>query len=685
MLELRRRLIVLIQSGYSVPFVLLILCILSYGILIPWLGFYWDDWAFVWISQKLGPEALTRYFSTNRPVWGLFYQATTQLLGSVPWHWQVFGLFWRWVSGVALWGVLRLLWPRRSRAASWAAMLFVVYPGFDQQSISITYGHFFIVLSAFLFSIAAMLAAVRRLGSARLWLALALFFSLVNLLSMEYFFLLDFLRPLLLWVVVRETTAGFWPQFKRVLRYYTPYLSIFAGAVIWRTMIFKYQTNNYQFGLMEQFRLDWFGTLVHFLTTVAVDMWKTGVIAWGQIFRLPNSAQFGVRTTQLYALLVFVSAAFVVMYLVLQSREKNGGLKFEPWALQACGLGLAGLLLAGFPFWATQLPVGLTYPNSRFALPFMLGAVLILTGILGLLPLKEWMRILLLGILLGFAAGYQYQAANAFRRDWNIQKTLFWQMSWRIPQLEPGTALLANDLPTAYTSDNSLSSPLNWIYAPDNHSERMSYILYYVSLRKETGLRGLRPDTPIEQNYLAARFYGSTADLVAIYYDPPACLRVLDPETDAVNRMIPVEMRQAASLANLNRIRPADSQTPYQPPEHIYGGQPPSGWCYYFEKADLARQFGEWQEVVRLGEEAFNLGDYPNDPLERLPFIEGYAHIGHWEQALALTKETAAITPLTKEPLCALWQRIGRSVLESSEKNKAISQIVLDYACEIQN
>jgi hypothetical protein len=390
-----------------------------------------------------------------------------------------------------------------------------------------------------------------------------------------------------------------------------------------------------------------------------------------QALRLPDAAEFGARTTQLYALLVAVAAGFVIVVLLLLRRER-GGWKPQPWSLQALAVGLIAMLVAGWPFWLTQLPVGLVYPNSRFTLPFMLGAVLLAAGLIGALPLKDWMRVVLVGLLAGFAVGYQYQAANAFRRDWNVQKMLFWQMSWRMPGIEPGTALLANDLPTRFTSDNSLSSPLNWIYAPDNHSERMAYILYYVSIRRETGLRGLAPGQPIEQDYLAATFYGSTSDVVSIYYQPPACLRVLDPVTDPVNKMLPQDVRSTAALSSWARIQNLPPQESHAPPEHIYGAEPPHGWCYYFEKADLARQLGDWQQVADLGDQAFALGDYPNDPAERLPFIEGYAQVQNWERALALTGETAAITPLMDAPLCGLWQRIDQTAPDSPEKAAAV-------------
>ncbi|MDQ2690805.1 MAG: hypothetical protein M3Y68_02110, partial [Chloroflexota bacterium] len=92
---------------------LLIVAILAYGLLIPWLGFYWDDLPMSWIRYELGPEAMTRYFSTNRPVWGLLYQITTRLFPQVPVYWQIFALLWRWLGAVVVWAIMREVWKDR--------------------------------------------------------------------------------------------------------------------------------------------------------------------------------------------------------------------------------------------------------------------------------------------------------------------------------------------------------------------------------------------------------------------------------------------------------------------------------------------------------------------------------------------------------------------------------------------
>jgi hypothetical protein len=230
-----------------------------------------------------------------------------------------------------------------------------------------------------------------------------------------------------------------------------------------------------------------------------------------------------------------------------------------------------------------------------------------------------------------------------------------------------------------HVSDNSLSAPINEIYAPDNHSQDMSYMLYFASLRGDTYFGSFKPGQAISHNYLAATFHGSSDRLLAINYDPPTCLTVLDPDVDPSNALLASEMRAAAALSAQQAILP---QPQYTPPAAIFGAEPPHGWCYYYEQASLARQLGDWTKVATLGDSAFALKDYPNGPLERLPFIEGYAHVQRWSDALQLSNDTAKISPVTHPPLCALWARIQRQTPASTQKEQALLKLQSSLSCK---
>jgi hypothetical protein len=153
---------------------------------------------------------------------------------------------------------------------------------------------------------------------------------------------------------------------------------------------------------------------------------------------------------------------------------------------------------------------------------------------------------------------------------------------------------------------------------------------------------------------------------------------VYHPVADLGIPMLPGDLRETQPLSNLNQIIP-DPPAPAMPqPEAIFGPEPPHGWCYYYQKADLARQRRDWAEVARLGDLAFALNDNPNEVSERVVFIEGYARMGRWDDALALTREARAITPAMQPMLCAAW---GRILAEGGDPAVAAS-IRAELACQ---
>ncbi len=643
--------------------ILLITAVLAYGILIPQLGFYWDDLPMSWIRYELGPEAMTQYFSNNRPVWGALYQVTTHIFPQVPIYWQVFALAWRWLGAVVVWSLVCELWKDKPGFALSVSLLFLLYPGFSQQWGAYLYSHFFIVLFFFLLSIYLMLRK-RTLA--------ALVFSALNLWMMEYFFVLELARVGFIWTSLRDSYPNPKERLRPSLKLWIPYLALFALAVFSRLFIFNNQV--YGFSLMSQLKADPFATLLSLAQNFFVSLWTVTFAAWGQIFTGLDPSVHGVRTIAIYLVVILAVLVAVLVYFFIGSKE-NGDRR-DAW--YAIGLGVFMLPFAGVPFWSTGLIISLTHPASRFTLPFMLGVSLVLGGLLAMLPREKW-RYALLALLLGLAAGRQFLWSTDYLRNWQSQKNLFWQMSWRAPGLKPDTLVLMNEELSLY-ADNSISAPLNWIYAPDTRGNHVRYLLFYPTNRLNSSLPALKTGIPIRYDYLAGRFEGNTSQALAFYYDPPACLRLLDPVLDVDDRFISEGslMREASALSNPDRI--LASQSAVMPA--IYGPEPAHGWCYYFEKADLARQSGDWETVTRLGDEAFSLNDYPNNPLERFVFIEGYAHTGQWKRAVDLSNVSYKVSKEFVGPsLCRLWGRIETETTGGVERSEALSEVKSMFAC----
>ena len=193
---------------FLAPLFLLGLCVLAYGLWVPRMGWYWDDLPIGWIARTYGSAGLERYFSTMRPVWGLLYRLTTPLLGTHPLAWQVFAIFWRWISGLALWWLLRLVWPKRADFAVWASALFVRLSGL-QPAVHLPGVQPFFHRAQRLSGLAGA-CPCRRCAAPPRWLlsGLAWVLGAVQPAGMEYFFFLELVRPLLFWIVLGQDDAG---------------------------------------------------------------------------------------------------------------------------------------------------------------------------------------------------------------------------------------------------------------------------------------------------------------------------------------------------------------------------------------------------------------------------------------------------------------------------------------------
>jgi hypothetical protein len=654
----------------SVPGFLLVLALLTYALFFWERGFYWDEAPWTWIYFRLGPAALTKTFSTSRPFWGMLYQVLLPLIGARPWVWQILMVITRWLTAVLVWAIFRQVWRKDPRPALWTSALFLVYPALGQNFIALMYTHFYIILNVFLLSLYFSILAIRRKSVTLSLIALAL--AVVNLMTMEYFYFLELFRVVLFWFILDEE----WKiRLRRALRLYAPYFGAFLAVTFWRAFFFTNQNASYGYGSLQAIRENFFLGILKFFTNMLIAFWETLPHAWFFPFEPVDINSLG-----LYSTIAAFSLALIASVLVWFYLRAKGAPEGENFSRAFLVLGLSAWVLGGGAFWLVgekTLPQ-LHFSADRFTLSFMLGSSLMVVGLIGLLRKYPRLQFSLLAVLIGFSVGKQFQTNSLYRHDWDTQRALFWQMSWRIPALESGATLVSNDLPVTLFSDNSLSGPLNWIYSPPG---KMEHILYFASVRTEEGRAlgpELKPGMAFTQNYLATTFSGNTSKMVVFNFSPPSCLRVLDPEIDPLNKLLPQLLREAAKLSNPSMILygPSASLPEFYNPEIAHG------WCFDFSQAELARQSGDWQKAVDIQQQALKLGERPNDPFENFVFIEADAHTGKWDDARKLSRDAYKFSKEVMRPsLCALWARIGREVPTSAEQDSTLQAIRADLAC----
>jgi len=670
------------DSPILVPFVLLAVSIISYAISIRKLGFYWDDFPSIFYLHFLGPSGFHDAFSVDRPLLAWVFQITTQLAGESILKWQIFGILTRWMSSVMLWWTLTLLWKDHHKQATWIALLFAVYPGFSQQYISVTYSNAFLVFCIFLASYATMILAFQKRDWFIPLITVSLALSAFSLFTSEYFFGLELIRPAIIYLCLEEDKRQ--KQILKTTLRWIPYLLMVLIFLFWR--LYLTDTPRGEIQIFDFLKSNPLYASLYMIYTVIKDLIQVTFMSWGRVFSLEKLTKFGNHAVSFYITISILTAVLSLIFLFLYRNGKN---KLETrasnlaWARQALWIGVISMLLAGLPFWATYLPIKLQFPQDRFTMPFMIGACISFIALLVILIRRETIILLILGILVGASAGFHYYNSLLYAREWDFQKTFFWQLSWRVPTIEPGTLLLPPELPFNYYSDNSLTAPLNLIYAPNNTSREMPYMIFDLDARLNNAISSFDKGQDVQGDYRAMNFSGNTSQVLGFFFAPPRCVTIIDP---SIEQLIPNQelyIPEALALSDPAWIKTNNSNATILPEEY-YGDQPAPSWCYYFEKADLARQFENWEQIVELGEKAKNYPRKltPANAIELAPFVEGYAQTENWQQALDWSQTAFKKNEKTQTRLCAIWQTALEEHSEASIPAMVFNHIENELECK---
>ena len=660
-------------------FILMVfLCLLAYGILIPGMGFYWDDWVFAWTINFLGPKEFIPSFLPFRPFLGPIFTLTTSVLGASPLIWQIFGLFIRLGTGLAAFWSFQQLWPKAKLQVMLASLFFIVFPGYNQQWVALTHvNQELIPLIAYLLSLGFMVKAVKSQHPDFKFTLIALFFTFLGLYPTEYFFGLELLRPFILWLVFREKNAGGRTILRKTILCWLPYLALWLSNAIF---LYLYHNSSYyqSYGLsIISFSDTGFKALIlHTMEDFIHAIITTGFDAWANTIGLITNS---LSQTTTWATLGLVGISFIFLFsmvLKANAKEKSSDVT-NSFGWQAIMLGLIGIIAGRIPSWLAGLPLQIEFSWDRFMLSTMLGGSLLIIGLVDYLIQDKNRKILVACLLISFAVGWQFTKANSFRREWENQRQLFWQLSWRIPALKPNTLIVTHELPFMYVTDQSLTAALNWVYAPQITSHDLPYMLAYTKARLGSGLLpGLQTGMPISSNFRTMTFNSTTDSVVVIFQENPGCVRVMDSVYSNKDTVpgVTYMLSDAIPLSNLDQIisnapQPTLSTT-------LFGREPQHIWCYFFEKAELARQMGKWEEVVHLGDDAFKNGFQALQPAENLVFIEAYALNTRMDEAIQLSRDVATAKPNLKPALCDLWHRVQTSQTDQKQ--------IIDFLAELQ-
>lgn len=670
------------KHDFSFLFYLLSVMMLAYGVLIPLLGFYWDDLPFLWFMRFFNDLDLIT-LEAHRPFTGIFFFILRPILQFSPLRWQIFNLLNRFILGIAGWYLLRGIFTTRKNLVDWITLLFVLYPGFDHQFISVNSSRHIFSFSLLLLSLRL---SIKTLENPRrmIWIQLcAVILSSISMLMSDYFYMLEIFRPVILLMLISPKIN---PRMylNRIFRLWAPTLLSFLLIGYWR--IFGIGQPYYQIVVSNA---DHGFELTRVIKTILADIQEVASLAWFEAFTTPKIEEIGSTSIWFYILVVILVFILSSVYFIIRGKEGShpsitsklpsfGGIKV---AL----LGLLLLVLGGVPSWAVGLPIRVSGIQSRLSLPMSLGASLLVGGVFDLIKSRR-LRIAFLASVVAFSAGSQFHTAVGFRWDWQRQRTFFWQMVWRIPDLEKYSVIASHEFPFVYETDNSMTAIVNWLYSPEVTSERIDYMVYDIKTRLGGRIPKLEPHLEISHVYREfgngrqVKFEGSTSNMLVIYHKYPACLRVIQPVYDGHMTGFSPYINQALDLSNPELVK-FESVEIEPILEKLYGPEPEGSWCYFYQKADLARQKGEWQLVYDMGEAALSLGSNPSHVSEYAIYIEAFGRKGDFTTAKDLTALAIQRDPGLDRLLCDVWRRIEIASSLSKPEQSIINDVVSNDNC----
>ena len=668
-----------IFSACSQPLILFLVAGLTFGPYIPWLGYYWDDWAKMLVNKLYGLAGYWPYYAYDRPLSAWTHVVFTPLLGDTPLAWHLFSLLLRWLTAWALYWALSLLWPRARRQVLLVALLFLVYPVFTQQALGLTYHQMWLQYGLFFVSLGAAFQAARQPRHFIRWTILGVVCMALQLSVTEYFTGIELLRPLFLWILVARDVKPRRDRLLAALRSFAPYIVVLLVYLAWRFFFMKLtEPDPYQLVTLSGLIASPRGMILQILETMVVDLRLILLSVW--LTLLGYSFDELIQPASLFSAAISLAGGVLIgLYLwksPLASDDPGDPPGLESsWIREAVLLGLVGLLLGGAPAWLIGRVISEGVHGNRHAMAAMLGASLLIVGGLEWLIQLRKQRILVFSLLAVMAIAINLRSANDYRQEWEQQRAFFWQLYWRAPYIQPDTAILLEKDPFPVDTLFSTSSGVNYLYPQASNPDQLAYYLYALSPRW-ANVTQAPAQINFSSRFRSFSFKAKTPDSLLFDFDPGGshCLWLVYPQ-DRDNPYLPALVNLFRQHSNPDRIQPQPVGTSY-PKTSVFGQEPAHGWCYYFEKADLARQAGDWQALAGLLDQARRAGFAPGSPgvspYEWTPFVEGMLQLGDGQSAGNLSLDILRADPTSAPMLCALWksslpadQALARSLLYS--------------------
>ena len=622
---------------------------------------YRDDWYYVMDRLIGGPGTYQEMFSIDRPARGPLFEAYFQVFGIQPFPYHMMSFLWRVAGGVAALWLFRQLWPRQRLASFLMALFFVLYPGylrwmegFENQPR---------ILSSFLepLSIALTLQAIRTTRTVPkilLWIS-SILTGWAYIALVDFSFGMEVFRLLCVFLLVSRdrTTLPFPKRSVLAVRAWVLAALIPAGFLFWRFFIFHNERPVTDVGLQLSYLITSpLFTGMWWLTRLFQSVVNAAILAWGAP-TFQNLFEIGLTNILIgvllagVAVLLLLRGTFAIWKAEGDTTNRADAVATERWQSEAIWIGLAGVVAGVLPVVAANRFVNFA-GYSHYALPASLAAAVVVVGVISLIYSRN-VQFGVASVLVLMAVLTHYTASSRILHEEKVIADFWHQMAWRAPGIRAGTTLVVNYPSVNYAEDvDAVAGPANFIYFPEQ-TNQIPAVYQLVALPQMDY---------ITKDVLGggSRSYGYRTHVGEINYNnilvisqpaSNACVHVIDPQWPRYSEGDSDQILLLGGYSNLQNVL-TDMTVP-RPAEFIFGPEPDHAqvWCYYYQQAEVALQEGNWEEIIRLGDEVAQRKLSPNDRMEWAPFLQAYAFTGN-VKAFKTTAIKMDISPFVRKEAC---------------------------------
>jgi hypothetical protein len=640
------------RTGLISVLTLIVIAALAYLPLINQIGYSHDDWYLMASARAEGADVFHSIYSVDRPLRAYVLAPAYRLFGYDALFYNLSAWAFRVLSALLFLWMLRILWPNHSYWTFMMALLYVLYPGFLSQYNGIDYQPQIISLALAMLSLGLTVYVFfeKRLTYIVLWISLSVILGVLYLGLVEYEVGFELIRLMLLFILTGRITSSYRERVYRTIKSWLPYSLILLGFGVWRTFFFqgdrKATDVSLQFGQVSLYP---FQTFYQWMVQVIQDLYDVMASAW----TIPLSQLTDYIQRWGSAIAILTAGLILIVSLKLNDRNTREDSLQPSFAHEALLLGLLSAIGGLIPIAMVNREVSFPF-FSRYSLVSSVGVSIFIVALLSYINGRIVRNAIAAGLLL-IAMLTHHANAVKYAQETSMLKDFWWQVSWRAPHLQKSTTLIADYPIGGAEEDYFVWGPATFIYYPEKQNpEAIQPGLYAAVLNSNAVSKILTRERQQYDNRKNIVTYPNYRNIL-ILTQPTAdsCVHVIDGSQPEYSRDEKDSIRVVGPYSEIEHV--LTDESPNAPPKVVFGPEPPHEWCYYYEKANLARQRGDWDEVLTLGNEALDKGFAPQDDIEWIPFLQAYAIAGDVQR---LTEMASAIA---QEPYISLQacQRIG--------------------------